>query len=315
MEFKKASVYILLSLTLVGLAAARAEAGSLTRKSGLRPGGADKAAAYSFARSEQDLPATDAQEGVPLAAPAPETHKSEPAAVVAETKAAEEPEVTDIYAADPNKPRSKFKLQRTQGDTDVLLLPSARPLEEGQVHFALDEFLLWRAEIGVSDEFSLGADSVWGLTAQVYGKYAFIRENNTAVSLRVGAGAATVQKSLNWSYAQLLYAKDMRRGAYHLGAHLVFVHTPNGDSYLVPQGTLGGEVKLIKYLTAIGEAGFGNDMLQADGFVNNTGFVNLGAKVYMQGGYVTAGLVMPTNESFLNSAALGIPFIRFGYVF
>ena len=314
MNFKKMNQFALLALTLGSMLPRGAAAGTLTSKSQSRvQTGSNAAHAYSVARAEQDLPAVDAQQGIP-SAPPPTAAEHAAVTVPTESQPAEV-EVTDIYAPDPTRKKSRFKLARSDGDTDVLLLPSARPLNEGQVHVALDEFLLWRGEMGVTDEFSLEASSVWALTAEISGKYAFVRENNTAVSLRVGAGAATVQKQLNWSFAQLLYTKDFPRGAVHLGAHLVFVHTPNDGGFLVPQGTVGGEVKLIKYVWAIAEAGLGNDLLQATGFENNTGFVNLGARLAAQGGYVTAGLVMPTNSSFLNSAALGIPFLRFGVTF
>jgi hypothetical protein len=319
MNLKNASMFTLLALGAGLFPAAAAGADTLTWVSGKHPAsGTSTVIVTALAKSAQDLPADDAQEGVPVTAPTPVTQRAElpaPELAPAPEPEAEGPEVTDIYAPDPNRKGTKFHLGRSAGDTDVLLLPSARPLDEGQVHVALDELLLWRGEMGVSDEFSLGVDSAWGLTLDVNGKYAFVRRNNTAVALRLGVGAATVEKKLNWSYAELLYSKDMRRGAVHLGAHLVFAHTPDGDSYLVPQATVGGEVKLIKHVSAMVEGGFGNDVLAAAGLGNNTGFANLGVRLYVQGAYVTGALVIPTNEHFMNSAALGIPFIRFGYVF
>jgi hypothetical protein len=221
----------------------------------------------------------------------------------------------DIYAPQKGGKRKRFKPKRHAGDTDVILLASARPLEEGQVNISLDELLLWRAQLGVTDDFTLEANSLWGFSIGINGKYALMRERNTAVAVQFGAGAFTVEKRMNWSYASLLYAKDMGRGAVHAGGHLIFAHTPDGKSYVVPQATAGAEVTLMKRVRALTELGFGNDILQSTGVENNTGFLNLGLRLDLSPVYATGGLVIPMNEPFLDSPALGIPFLRIGATF
>lgn len=250
------------------------------------------------------LPDIDAQEGVPQAPP-------DSPAVHAALEAEDEP-AFDIYAPKKDRRRWKFRPARTAGDNDVIVAPSARPLDEGDRQVSLDQLLLWRVQLGVSDEFTLEASSLWGLSIGLAGKYALVRKNNTAVSVYAGAGAFTIEKSINWAHLGLLYSKDFKRGALHLGAHGIWAHSARGKGYVVPQATAGGEVRIMKHVSALGEAGFGNDILRAAGFENNTGFVNLALR--LDGGkvFATGGLVMPTNDSFTNSAALGIPALRLG---
>lgn len=250
------------------------------------------------------LPDIDAQEGIPQAPPdSPATH----AALAAEGDAE-----FDIYAPKENRKRWKFRPARTAGDNDVIVTPSARPLDEGDRQVSLDELLLWRVQLGVSDEFTLEANSLWGFSIGLAGKYALVRKNNTAVSVYAGAGAFTIEKSINWAHLGLLYSKDFKRGALHLGAHGIWAHSARGKGYVVPQATAGGEMRVMRHVSALGEVGFGNDILRAAGFENNTGFVNLALR--LDGGkvFATGGLIMPTNDSFTNSAALGIPALRLG---
>lgn len=251
------------------------------------------------------LPDIDAQEGIPQAPPdSPATH----AALEAQDEEAE----FDIYAPKKDRRRWKFRPARTAGDNDVIVAPSARPLDEGERQISVDELLLLRVQLGVSDEFTLEANSLWGFSIGLAGKYAFVRRNNTALSLYAGAGAFTVEKAINWAHAGLLYTKDFKRGALHLGGHGIWAHSERGRGYFVPQATAGGEVRVMKHVTALGEVGFGNDILNAAGFENNTGFVNLALRLDGAKVFATGGLVMPTNESFVNSAALAIPALRVG---
>lgn len=247
------------------------------------------------------LPDTDAQAGVPQAGPeSPAAH------------AAAADEVVDIYAPKPGRRTDRFGLRRYPGDGDVILTPSARTLDEGDIQIGLDEGLLWRAQVGVVDEFTIEANSVWGFTAGLSGKYALVRRHNTALTLQLGAGAATVEKSMNWSHAALLYAKDYRYGAVHLGGYFVFVHVPRGMGYLVPQATAGAEVRLLRGVSAVGEFGYGNDILHEHGPGVNSGFVNAGVRFDFSQIYLTGALVVPTTDAFLDSAALAIPFVRIG---
>lgn len=250
------------------------------------------------------LPDIDAQEGIPQAPP-------DSAAEHAAREAQDDTEV-DIYAPKKNRKPFRFKPARSPGDNDVILAPSARPLDEGERQVSLDELLLWRVQLGVSDDFTLEANSLWGLSIGLNGKYALVRKNNTAVSLQLGAGAFTVEKSINWAHAGLLYTKDFARGALHLGAYAIFAHSERGRSYVLPQATAAGEVRVMKHVTAIGEVGFGNDVLHAAGLENNTGFVNLALRLDGGNVFATGGLVMPTNDHFVNSSALGIPALRLG---
>lgn len=261
--------------------------------------------------SQESAPVPEVQE---LPAPAPAT-AAVPAGETTDIYAESKTDI-DIYAPKAGKKKRRVKLQRTAGDTDVILVPSARPLPEGDVNISLDELLLWRVSMGVTDDLTLEANSMWGFSAGLEGKYALIRRNNTALSLAAGATALTIDKHYNASHLSLLYAKDFPAGALHAGGHMVFAHGRDDDAVLIPQLTLGAEAKLMKRVTALGEIGFGNDILNAtNGYENNTGFANLGMRVSFKQIYATGSLFMPTNERFLNSRALGIPFVRIGGTF
>ena len=82
---------------------------------------------------------------------------------------------------------------------------------------------------------------------------------------------------------------------------------------MVPEGTLGGEAKLAKGLTLLGDVGVGNEVLRASNYNENTGYASVGIRAYdSRGGFATLAMVTPTNKVFLDSPWLGIPFIRVG---
>ncbi len=207
-------------------------------------------------------------------------------------------------------------ITRMAGDNNIVLTPSGRTIGEGNNYLSVDEMLLWRFGWGVSDSFDVEIHTAWLTSLGFSIKWAMLNTEQHDVALQLGTDAMVYPKRNNAQYASLVYTQSHKRGAWHLGAHAVRVQRARGKSsetYVVPEGTLGAEVRMAKYLTGLIEAGYGQNVLENDPN-ENTGFVNAGLRIGGDDIFFDLALVVPTSESFLESDFLGIPFVRLGGV-
>ena len=69
-------------------------------------------------------------------------------------------------------------------DTRYFFSPSAFGLEEGEGYFGHSYWMLWQAQYGISDNFSIGGGTTpWGLPATLNGKFSFNIKNDINMAM------------------------------------------------------------------------------------------------------------------------------------
>ena len=69
-------------------------------------------------------------------------------------------------------------------DTRYFFSPSAFGLEQGEGYFGHSYWMLWQAQFGISDNFSIGGGTTpWGLPATLNGKFSFNIKNDINMAM------------------------------------------------------------------------------------------------------------------------------------
>jgi|GEM_PF-2723586 len=119
-------------------------------------------------------------------------------------------------------------------DTRYFFSPSAFGLEQGEGYFGHSYWMLWQAQFGISDNFSIGGGTTpWGLPATLNGKFSFNIKND----INMAMGWFWVGDLFGWTNNEMgsllnmpymVVTKGSKENNITLGAAYNFA-TPNED--------------------------------------------------------------------------------------